>query len=1039
MQVWNRPLKICGPVVLLLSAACAGVPSEDGASEAPITRGAAVALAAHHDASPPLMLVPPVPDSNTHPEHEVKPIPRHFNSPSTHDPVRQSSSPSLFIPTTSFNFDGVGQGFSGPQGTFSVAGAPPDTNGDVGPNHYVQIVNQSFAVFSKTGTTIYGPVATNTLWSGFGGGCQTNNDGDGVVLYDSMADRWVISQFSVSTTPYLQCVAVSQTGDPTGAYYRYSFQYTDFDDYPKMGVWPDAYYETFNLFAGGTTFAGAEICAYNRANMLTGATATQQCFTTSTSYGGLLPTDLDGARLPPSGSPNYIVGMGASANQLAYWKFHVDWTTPANSTLTGPTTLTTAAFSEACSGGTCIPQSGTSQQLDSLADRMMFRLAYRNFGDHEALVVNHSVTAGSSTGVRWYELRPDASHNLSIFQQGTYAPDSNYRWMGSIAMDQSGNMALGFSVSSSSLHPEIHYTGRLAGDAAGTMTQGEGTIINGAGSQTGQSLSRWGDYSNMAVDPSDDCTFWFTTEYEPANGAFNWATRIGSFKFPGCGGTTTNDFSISASPSTLSMNTGGSGSTTVSTAVTSGSAQTVSLSISGVPSGATASFNPTSVTAGGSSTLTVSAGTAAAGSYTLTITGTGASATHATSVSLTITTPATNDFSISASPSSLSVAQGGTGTSTISTATTSGSAQTVNLSVSGVPAGASASLSPTSVTSGGSSTLTVNAGTAATGTYTLTVSGSGQTTHTASVSLTVTTSGGSGGITNGGFETGSLSGWTATGASESVVSGGHSGSFAAQLGSTSPTNGDSSVAQTFAAPTGATGLSLYYKVVCPDTVTYDWATATLKDNTTATTTTVIAKTCTNSGTWVNATAALTAGHSYTLTLTSHDDNYSGDPTYTLYDDVTLTSSAPPPSGITNGGFETGSLSGWTATGASESVVAGGHSGSYAARLGSTSPTNGDSSIVQTFTAPAGTTSLSFYYLMTCPDTLTYDWATATLKDNTAGTTTTVLAKTCTNTGAWVQKTASVTAGHSYTLTLTSHDDNYSADPTYTLYDDVALQ
>jgi hypothetical protein len=566
----------------------------------------------------------------------------------------------------------------------------------------------------------------------------------------------------------------------------------------------------------------------------------------------------------------------------------------------------------------------------------MYRLAYRNFGDHEALVVNHSVTAGSSVGLRWYELRPDAAHNLSIFQQGTYAPDSSYRWMGSIAQDQSGDMALGFSVSSSSLHPEIHYTGRLAADAAGQMTQGEGSIINGAGSQTGQSLSRWGDYSSMAVDPSDDCTFFYTQQYIPTNGAFNWSTRIGSFKFPSCGGTVANDFSISASPASLTLQQGAGGTSTISTAITSGAAQIVALSLSGVPSGATASLNPTSVTAGGSSTLSVNAGTAAAGTYTLTVTGTGTSATHSTTVTLTVTAP--------------------TG----------------------------------------------------------------------------------GGIVNGGFETGSLSGWTSSGASSAVVNAGcHGGTYCAQVGSTSPTNGDSSIAQTFTVPSGNT-LSFFYKVICPDTITYDWATATLKDNTAGTTATVLPKLCTNTGAWASVSAPVTAGHSYTLTLTSHDDNYPGDPTYTLYDDVAITTSAPPPPGIVNGGFETGSLSGWTASGASSTVVnAGCHGGTYCARVGSTSATNGDSSIAQTFVAPAGTSSLSFYYKVSCPDTLTYDWATATLKDNTAGTTATMLTKTCSNTGAWVRSSAAVTAGHSYTLTLTSHDDNYPGDPTYTLFDDVS--
>src|SRR5205814_1958170 len=380
---------------------------------------------------------------------------------------------------------------------------------------------------------------------------------------------------------------------------RYSFPYTGFNDYPKMGVWPDGSYTTFNMFnAAGTAFQGAKICAYDRAKMLTGAAATQQCFNTSTSFGGLLPSDLDGSRLPPAGSPNYVLALGSTANTLAFWKFHVDFTTPANSTFTGPTTLATAAYSEACGGGTCIPQSGTTQQLDSLADRLMYRLAYRNFSDHEALVVNHSITAGSSVGVRWYELRPDASHNLTIFQQGTYAPDSDYRWMGSIAMDQAGNMALGFSRSGTAINPEIHFTARLAGDTLGQMTQGEGSIIDGTGSQTGRNLSRWGDYSAMAIDPSDDCTFWYTNEYIPSDGAFNWQTRIASFKLPGCPASAGNDFSISASPTSLSLVQGASGPISISTALTSGTAGTVSLAVSDVPSGASASFNPGSVTAG---------------------------------------------------------------------------------------------------------------------------------------------------------------------------------------------------------------------------------------------------------------------------------------------------------------------------------------------------------------------------------------------------------------------------------------------------------
>jgi hypothetical protein len=349
------------------------------------------------------------------------------------------------------------------------------------------------------------------------------------------------------------------------------------------------------------------------------------------------------------------------------------------------------------------------------------------------------------------------------------------------------------------------------------------------------------------------------------------------------------------------------------------------------------------------------------------------------------------------------------------------------------------SFNPTSVTAGGSSTLTINVGSSVTpGPYTITVTGTGTSaTHSTSVSLTVTASGGSGGIVNGGFETGDFTGWTRAGTT-SIVSPGHTGSYAAQLGSTSPTNGDSSISQTFTAPTGVTKLHFWYKVVCPDTVTYDWARATLRDNTAGTTATVLGKTCTNTGAWVQASGNVTAGHSYTLTLISHDDNYPGDPTYTLYDDVALSTSSPePPSPLVNGDFETGDLSGWTSSGTT-GISRTAHSGNFSAMVGSTLPTNGDSSISQTFTVPTASTTLSFWYQVHCLDIVSHDWARATLRDNTTGTTTTVLARTCTNTGNWVEATPNVRAGHSYTLTLINHDDNHSGDATYTLYDDVTF-
>ena len=433
-------------------------------------------------------------------------------------------------------FDGVGQGFTGPQGTFTVQSAPPDTTGAVGATQYVQWVNSSFAVFSKsTGAVVYGPVAGNTLFTGFGGACETQNDGDPVVMYDKAANRWVLMQFAVPTGgPYYQCVAVSKTSDATGAYDRYAFQYTGFNDYPKAGVWPDAYYVTYNIF-NGNSFGGAKVCALDRAKMLAGAVATQQCFQLSTAYGGLLPADLDGGTAPPAGSPNYVMNLGSSALNL--WKFHVDWATPANSTFTGPKSIPVTAFAAACGGGTCVPQAGTNNQLDSLADRAMFRLAYRNFGTHESLIVNHAVKVGTTrknsySATRWYELRNLSAATPTVYQQSTYAPDPTSRWMGSMAMDKQGNLALAYSASSSTIKPALRYATRLNADPLNTLSN-ETTIVQGGGAQS-TGLTRWGDYSTMTIDPVDDCTFWFTSEYLKADGTFNWSTRINSFKVASC-------------------------------------------------------------------------------------------------------------------------------------------------------------------------------------------------------------------------------------------------------------------------------------------------------------------------------------------------------------------------------------------------------------------------------------------------------------------------------------------------------------------------
>lgn len=475
--------------------------------------------------------------------------------------VQQFAGPNVIPgPLTSFN---------GPAGTGAT---PPDPVGDVGPNHYVAMSNLTFAIYSKTGTLLFGPVANNTLWAGFGGDCQTDNSGDPVVVHDQIADRWILTQFTASGPTYFNCIAVSTTSDPTGSYFRYAVDTgTNFPDYPKYGVWSDGYYISTREFAGAS-FAGVGAYALNRAELISGdPTPTIVSFLVppgGTPYNlgdGLLPADLDGNTLPPSGSPEYFVGSmdnggpyGAPQDALTLWKFSVNWTTPAASTFVLANTIPVASFDTVypCTGTgrACIPQPGTTVKIDILSyrQRPTWRLAYRNFGTHESLVTNQSVEAVTNrAGIRWWELRSPNSSPF-IFQEGTYAPDATHRWMGSIAMDQAGNMGLGFSASNAtSVFPSVWYTGRLVSDPLGTMPQGEGIIHNGTGSQTSTG-NRWGDYTSMNVDPADDCTFWYVNQYLPTTSVSGWVLRIGSFKFPSCNSgptpTPTNTFTPTVTP-----------------------------------------------------------------------------------------------------------------------------------------------------------------------------------------------------------------------------------------------------------------------------------------------------------------------------------------------------------------------------------------------------------------------------------------------------------------------------------------------------------
>ena len=463
-------------------------------------------------------------------------------------PERSHVLPNVFTGGTLLNFDGIGVN----------GGAPSDANGAVGATQFVQWVNVQFAVYNKTtGAAVLGPVAGNTVFAGFVGSpgadaCRTSNRGDPLAQYDKLANRWVLSQFAwaagnTNTGPYYQCIAVSTTSDATGTYNRYVFPSLNaagtanvFNDYAKLGVWPDAYYVTYVLFTPLATgsYLGPRACGYDRAAMLAGGAAVGRCKDFGTAFGPLLPSDVDGTTAPPAGSPNFLFGFdfnGAGVgNILQFWKF--SFTT---NVLSARTDLLVPAFTIGCPGtfgGACVRQPAPGELLDALSDRPMYRFAYRNFGTREVLLATHTVqqpgaAANGPVGMRWYELR-DPNGAVNVYQQGTHAPDTTSRWMGSVAMDKKGNMALGYSASSATTFPGVRYTGRLRSEPRGFL-ESEATIVNGTGSQT-STFNRWGDYSSISVDPVDDCTFWYTQQYIATTGSFNWHTRIASFKFGNC-------------------------------------------------------------------------------------------------------------------------------------------------------------------------------------------------------------------------------------------------------------------------------------------------------------------------------------------------------------------------------------------------------------------------------------------------------------------------------------------------------------------------
>ena len=438
---------------------------------------------------------------------------------------------SLATPTAGVSFDGIA----------NVLGvAPPDTNGDVGPNHYVQAVNVTMAIFDKEGNTLVAPFATNELWEGFGGKCETNNDGDPIILYDSMADRWLISQFALDGTDNHECIAISTTADPTGSYYLYDFVYGELmNDYPHFGVWHDGYYMGVNQFdpTNNFSYSGGGVVAYERDKMLIGAEAKQVIFNMQGNDPEVftpMPLDIDGPNAPNSDlNQTFMWADGSGASKLHFGEFDVDWETPENSSFTMKDSIDVAPWNA--------PNNATQPNgigLDGMPIRSMFRAAYRNLGNRSSVIFTHNVAAAdnSTPALRWYEIDlNETSGDVSVRQQGTFAPDDKARWMGSGAMDTQGNIAFGYSVSSAEKHPSIFAATRRVDDPLNELTS-EIELKAGSGSQGNIQRNRWGDYSSMSVDPSDECTFWFTTEYYKAEDTNTtaWSTNISSFKLPEC-------------------------------------------------------------------------------------------------------------------------------------------------------------------------------------------------------------------------------------------------------------------------------------------------------------------------------------------------------------------------------------------------------------------------------------------------------------------------------------------------------------------------
>ena len=523
---------------IVLAFFCVSVPSRLSAQKA-VQSHMAVVYDSYHDTSLPAREYSMEVPQGRAPREVEHPRPRRILAGAA-VPVADLAEQSYVAPPVSaaigLNFEGIPNSANGK----ALEGIPSDDNLAVGATQVVETINTAWQVYDKaTGKSLFGPQQISALFTGVPGLCgqgQTFFWTDPVVLYDQMANRWIISQIAADSSFETgnECIAVSESSDAAGKYHRYIFKFGSnvLNDYDKLSVWPDAYYANYNLF-GPQNFIADDACAYDRAAMLTGAKAKAVCFQSPNEF-SFLPSNADGATPPPAGEPSFFVDLFSSTS-LHLYRFYVDFTNPAKSKFTGPITIPVKAYTMACGGGVCIPQPETKQQLDSLGDRLMFRLAYRNFGDHESLLVSHSVmTSKAASGERWYEIR-DPNGTPKVYQQSTFTHGGNSLWMGSLDMDKEGDIAFGYSESNASnLHPSLAFTGRVPTDPLNTM-EGPATIFIAKGSATDE--DRWGDYSSMVIDPVDDCTFWYINQYIPKTAPKNsitFHTRVASLKFPTC-------------------------------------------------------------------------------------------------------------------------------------------------------------------------------------------------------------------------------------------------------------------------------------------------------------------------------------------------------------------------------------------------------------------------------------------------------------------------------------------------------------------------